>query len=139
MFFVVLDVIAIVYAGFVIYRGRLVELEMNPGAKWLIPVIFFSFGIFQFVTSYFLIENYLTLLIFALSSMIIYISPSGLSTKGAIIIGRLYPFEKIMDYKIKSEHDQLYLEMQVKRRACFLIAKREDKKKVEEYMKKYWR
>ncbi len=137
MFWFFANLIVLIYAAFVLFRGRLVKLEMSAGLKWFIPLVLFAFGFFQFLTSHFEAANYVTLTCFGLSAIIIYISPSGLSERGAIIIGRFYPFDKMQDYFIDVNHDRVYLQMEVRRRTYFLIGKLEEKKKIEDFLDKY--
>ena len=137
MFWFFANLIVLIYAVFVLVRGRLVKLEMSAGLKWFIPLVLFGFGAYQFLTSHYEAANYVTLICFGLSAIIIYISPSGLSERGAIIIGRFYSFEKMTNYFVEVNHDRVYLQMEVRRRVYYLIGKTEEKKKIEDFLDEY--
>ncbi|MBP3867624.1 MAG: hypothetical protein IKF60_05390 [Solobacterium sp.] len=94
LIFYVLDA-AILFMLYRMYQAsKTIEIKTSVGPRWVIPAMFWAIallGLFNYRGAFRIIQT----IALAVMGAIYWTFDSGLSKKGLVMIGRLYPYEKI--------------------------------------------
>ena len=100
--------------------AKKVEYECRSGSKVVIFVFFIVLGIIIYLRQRDIL-GVISLASFLIASGVYHIIPSGFSSDSVIVMGRVYPFNKISDMELRKEDKQIVLTFVYKKRAHLLF------------------
>lgn len=121
---------------FFLFEGKKVRYEMSGGNGKIIMILFFLLGLFQYIAHTDFVSM-LTFVSLVLSGIVYSLVPSGICKEGLMIIGRLYPYNKISSIEYVIEHERLEVSFIYKHRTYFLFKEKECEDEVRREIKKY--
>ena len=134
LIFYILDAV-ILYMLYRMYQqSKTIEVKTTLGPRWVIPALFWAIallGLFNYSGAFRWIQ---TILLAAMGG-IYWKMDSGLSPKGIVMIGRLYPYEKTKPITVDDE--QHCVNFTIRRAPTPVYFKPEQMKEVRSYLSKY--
>ena len=132
----ILNIALWAYVIMLLTRSRKVEVECILQYKIVLTVIFFIYGVLQYLV-YLNTPALFTMLSFTAAAIIYYIVPSGLAKEEIVITGKAYLYSKMRNVSVYEDKGHLTVEFEYNRRTYFLQAKVEDEEAIGKYLKKH--
>ena len=97
--------IALLYVLYRFYRhSRAIRIRTSIGPQWMIPVLFWAVAALAFF-NYSGVFRWVQTVVLTVAGAIYWKIDSGLSPRGVVMFGRLYPYEKTLPIRIdKKQH-----------------------------------
>ncbi|NCB32464.1 MAG: hypothetical protein EOM64_01045 [Erysipelotrichia bacterium] len=73
--------------------SKKVELEIDPGLRWLIPVLFLTIALFSFIR-FSGIFRYIQTILLSMMAVMYWFMKSGLTPTSIVMVGREIPYDK---------------------------------------------
>lgn len=91
--FYILDVVILGMLIKMLLASKKVELEIDPGLRWLIPVLFLAIAVFSFIkfTGTF---RYVQTVLLSVMAVMYWFMKSGLTPTSVVMVGREIPYDK---------------------------------------------
>ena len=140
-FVILLNIALWIYVINCLIRAKKVEIECNINFKIVPTLVFFIFGILQFLSNKCLVTLF-TFISFTLASIAYYVSGSGLANDCVVITGKRYMYNHLFKMETYREKDNkgnehLTIEFEHKHRVYFIYANVEDEDKIDKYLRKH--
>lgn len=119
-------------------RGKSVIYEMRAGSIKVVVILFFGLGLLQYL-SHRNLYSLITFISITIAGIIYLLIPSGIGKNEFIILGRIYPYNKVKYLELAEENNVLQLKFEYKRRTYFLFADKDKEDEVRKIVKKYYR
>ena len=119
-------------------RGKSVIYEMRAGSIKVVVILFFGLGLLQYL-SHRSLYSLITFISITIAGIIYLLIPSGIGKNEFIILGRIYPYNKVKYLELAEENNVLQLKFEYKRRTYFLFADKDKEDEVRKIVKKYYR
>ena len=119
-------------------RGKSVIYEMRAGSIKVVVILFFGLGLLQYL-SHRNLYSLITFISITIAGIIYLLIPSGIGKNEFIILGRVYPYNKVKYLELAEENNVLQLKFEYKRRTYFLFADKDKEDEVRKIVKKYYR
>ncbi|MBQ9327375.1 MAG: hypothetical protein IJ225_02415 [Solobacterium sp.] len=115
-------------------NSREIEVPTSLGPRWVIPAIFFAIAILGLI-NYTGLFRWVQTIALVVMGIIYWGMNSGLSPKGVVMIGRLYPYEKSKPITVDDEHHNVTFN--IRRSPTPVNFLPEQMKEVRNYLSKY--
>lgn len=132
--FYILDLMILIMEIRMIRVSQKVEIRTNAGPRWLIPVLFWAVaavGMFNY-SGIFRIAQTIALVVLGI---VYWFMQSGLSPDGIVIIGRLYPWNKVS--KVHIDEAEKNVTFNIGKGPVTVPFKTADMKEVRAYMSRH--
>ncbi|MCI2154220.1 hypothetical protein FYJ51_06555 [Erysipelotrichaceae bacterium Oil+RF-744-GAM-WT-6] len=132
--FYILDLMILIMEIRMIRVSQKVEIRTNAGPRWLIPVLFWAVaavGMFNY-SGIFRIAQTIALVVLGI---VYWFMQSGLSPDGIVIIGRLYPWNKVS--KVHIDEAEKNVTFNIGKGPVTVPFKKADMKEVRAYMSRH--
>jgi len=134
LIFYVLDILILVLLVRMYRNSKTIEIKTSLGPRWVIPAVFWAIallGLFNYTGAF----RWIQTILLAIMGGLYWMMDSGLSRKGMVMIGRLYPYEKIKPITIDDEDH--CVNFTIRRASTPIYFMPEQMKEVRSYLSKY--